>query len=87
MKIVRDDLWFCHDCLFAAVGVDETIVDQRQALATEEGLTSMGPHLVIDYNSETGEGCEEFSRRRCDCCHSSLGGSRHRFAVLGPETM
>jgi hypothetical protein len=86
MKIARDNLWLCHDCHFAAAGVDETIVNQRQALATEEGLKTLGIHLVPDHDGNTGDGCDEFSRRQCDCCLSSLGGSRHRYAVLAPDS-
>lgn len=85
MRIIRDDLWLCHDCHFAAAGVDETIVDQGQAKATEDGLIALGPNLVPDYNSETGDGCDQFSHRRCECCGSRLGGSRHRYAVIGPH--
>lgn len=83
MKVVRDDLHLCHDCHFAAAGVDDTIVDRRQAKATEDGLIALGPHLVADHDSESGEGIEEFSARRCDCCGSKLAGGRHRYAVLG----
>ncbi len=83
MRVVQDDLWLCHDCHFAAAGVDETITDEGQAKATELGLQRLGIHLVPDHDSETGAGCEEFSRRQCDCCRSRLGGSRHRYAVLG----
>lgn len=32
-----------------------------------------------------GRGYEEFSRRDCDCCRSTLAGSRHRFAILGED--
>jgi hypothetical protein len=85
MRIIRHNLWLCHDCHFAAAGVDETIVDQGQAKATEDGLIALGPDLVPDHDSETGAGCNEFSSYRCDCCASRLSGSRHRYAVLGPD--
>lgn len=32
-----------------------------------------------------GTGFDEFSTEECDCCGTSLGGSRHRFAQLGPD--
>jgi hypothetical protein len=90
MKVVQDDLWFCQDCLMVEVNGDYSGIDYGSAYANpdqrcreiDEGLTKFGPHLVPDFDSETGEGCEEFSRRQCDCCGSPLAGSRHRFAVL-----
>lgn len=83
--ITHDGLWFCHDCTFAYAGVDETIVDQGRAAAVEAGqirLNALG-HVVNVHNSETGEGYDEFSRRRCACCGTTLGGSRHEHAILG----
>lgn len=56
--------------------------DERQA-EIEAGLERLGVHLVPDFDSETGDGCEEFSTRRCDCCSTRLHGSRYRFAILG----
>jgi hypothetical protein len=47
------------------------------------GLTRLGPHLVPDYDSETGDGIEEFAHKTCACCGSRLAGGYHRFAVLG----
>ena len=82
MQVVRDDLWLCHDCLHAAVNGEAPQEDHQNA-ATIAGLEELGPHLVPDFDSDTGEGMEEFSRRGCDCCHTGLAGSRHRFAVLG----
>lgn len=52
----------------------------------DAGLAKLGPNLVPDFDSETGDGINEFSWRGCDCCGSTLGGGRHRFAVLGPVT-
>ncbi len=87
MRVTHDDLWFCTDCHFAASGVDDTIVDQGQAKAVEDGQTRLAKlgHLVPDHNSETSDGIYEFSRRKCDCCGSTLGGERHRYAILGPD--
>ncbi len=91
MRVVRDDLWLCHDCLFAAVNGDFTGLDahyqkdesERRMVAIVAGLDRLGPHLVPDFDSEKGEGVEDFSRRVCDCCGTRLAGTRHRFAVLG----
>jgi hypothetical protein len=97
VKVIRDDLWLCHDCHLAASGADETIVDQGQAKATEDGLIALAEigDLVYQGDPNCGDecrcrprcttGCEEFSRRRCDCCGPALAGSRHRYAILGPE--
>lgn len=63
-------------------GLREGAVERAKEI--DEGLTRLGPNLVPKYDSETGEGCWEFSWRMCDCCYSRLGGSRHEFAVLGP---
>ena len=49
------------------------------------GVDALGPHLVPDYDTETGEGHREFSRIGCDACGSRLAGEMHRFAVLGEE--
>jgi hypothetical protein len=93
MKVVRDDIWLCTDCLFAAVNDDVSGVEYSLGVDTEEsrariaeieqGLTRLGPHLVPDFDAEAGEGIHEHSRCRCDCCGTRLHGERHRFAVLG----
>lgn len=81
MQIERDYLWFCVDCLLAAVNGDE-VEDSAQLERIYAGLTALGPHLVPNFDAETGDGIYEFSWRQCDCCGSRLGGSRHRFATL-----
>lgn len=91
MRVVRDDLWLCQDCLFAAVngdfsGLDGTYSKEASERRYQEivaGLKKLGPHLVPDFDSEAGKGIEDFSRRTCDCCGTRLAGDRHRFAVLG----
>jgi hypothetical protein len=91
MRVIRVDLWFCHDCLFAAVNDDYTGLDfslsREKADARmgeiQVGLGKFGPNLVPDFDSETDDGIEEFSRRPCDCCGEGLAGGRHRFVVLG----
>lgn len=47
-----------------------------------ERLAHGGCQVVPDFDSDTGEGVEEFSWAPCDCCQTRLGGSRHRFATL-----
>jgi hypothetical protein len=91
MQIVQDDLWLCSDCLHAAVNGDFTGLDyhykEPEASARmgeiKAGLERLGPHLVPDFDSETGAGVEEFTWKACDCCKSKLAGGKHRFAVLG----
>jgi hypothetical protein len=57
--------------------------DKRLAEITA-GLERLGPHLVPDFDSETGKGHDEFSRRPCGCCGCKLHGERFDFAILGP---
>ena len=84
MKVVRDDLWLCDDCTIVAVNGDASGVESdARVAAIDAGLGALGPHLVPDFDSETGDGYEEFARHGCDCCASGLAGSFHRFAVLG----
>ncbi len=90
MIVARDDLWLCVDCLMVAVNGDATSIDEGSKDATdrkiaeiEAGLDGLGPHLVPDFDSETGEGHEEFAHMGCDCCGSDLAGEMHRFAILG----
>jgi hypothetical protein len=92
MKVIRDDLWLCDDCLFYAVNGDTSGIDDPQRERDViEGVNALGPHLVPDFDSEVPEdadednGIEEFSWKPCDACGTRLGGGRHRFAVLGEE--
>ena len=83
METIYDDLWFCTDCTFLAVNGDAPDDEKTAArcIAGLERLSEKG--TVVPNDGEDGDGRDEFSTRRCDCCHSRLGGSRHRFAVLG----
>lgn len=93
MRVVRDDLWLCVDCLLATVNGDLSGVEYSHGVGTpktaarcaeiEAGLDALGPHLVPDFDTDTGEGHEEFSACGCDCCGSPLAGEMHRFAILG----
>lgn len=90
MKVVQDDLWLCDDCTMWAVNGDDSSIDyshngeaaEARRKEVHEGVAALGPHLVND-SGENGEGEEEFSRRDCDACGTSLAGRRNRFAVLG----
>jgi hypothetical protein len=90
MKVIRDDLWLCDDCLFYAVNGDTSgIDDPNRERDVIEGVNALGPHLVPDFDSaedaDEDNGIREFSYRPCDACGTRLGGGRHRFAVLGEE--
>jgi hypothetical protein len=84
MEVVRDDLWLCVDCTVYACNADLTGIDtDERAREVSEGVASLGGFLVPAFDSESGEGCEEFSACGCDACGSQLAGEMHRFAVLG----
>ena len=93
MKIIRDNIWLCGDCLFAAANDDYTglayhycgLEAEEREKSIRAGLAKLGPCLVPDFDSESGNGILEFSRRGCDCCGSGLAGELHRFAILGEE--
>ena len=82
MEIIRDNLWLCEDCMFAAVYGDVP-EDPKQDIATNAGLERLGPHLVPDYDMYTGDGFMDFGSPGCDCCETNLAGTFHRFAILG----
>ena len=87
------ELWFCPDCLMAAVNDDYSGLDYyydehdsvKKKADIEAGLNALSKigNIVSDFDSETGEGHDEFSNCGCDCYGSSLAGEFHRFALLG----
>ena len=85
MRVVRDDLWLCQDCMMFAVNGDLSGIDyhysgeeaDKRAKEVTDGVAKLGPHLV------SADGEREFSACRCDACGTHLAGSRHEFAVLG----
>ena len=84
MQVIQDDLWFCVDCVMVAVNGDYSgIDDDARVAAIDAGLERLGPNVVPDFDSDTGEGHQEFSGCGCACCGSPLAGEMHRFAVLG----
>ena len=87
MRILDDDLWFCVDCTMLAVN-GEAPENKRAARACAAGLKALhkdGQHVSSNSNDEEGE--EDFSRRTCDCCGSSLAGHRSRFALFTKAPM
>ena len=84
MLIICDGLKFCRDCTQVSVnGPHGLDITPEQLKQTEEGLNALGPHVVPDFDSETGRGLHEFSRVTCDACGSHLAGYRASFAILG----
>lgn len=84
MQVIIDDLWLCVDCLMLACNGDASGIESPERVREcELGLEELGPYLGPDFDSETGEGILEFSWCGCDACGSKLGGTFHRFAVLG----
>lgn len=90
MKVIRDGIQLCHDCMIAAVNGDFTGLDYHYGSGADKrmaeivaGLESLGPNLVSDFDGETDKGIEEFSTHPCGCCGSKLAGGRHSFAILG----
>jgi hypothetical protein len=84
VKIIRDELGFCDDCMVIAInGYSDTASDEQTA-ASIAGIERLGVHLVPAWE-EWGKGHEEFTWHPCACCGTKLGGARYDFAVLGPE--
>ena len=84
MKVTQDDLWLCPECTIYACNGDLSGIDSdARAKIVEDGVDGLGPHLVLDDDSETGEGHLEFAWKTCDACRSRLGGEYYRFAILG----
>jgi hypothetical protein len=84
MKVVRDNLWLCPDCtIYAANGDTSGIDGEAREKKVVAGVNRLGPHLVPDFDSDAGEGVEEFATKRCAGCGFNGGGSWTRFAVLG----
>lgn len=83
MEIIGEH-WLCVDCTMYACNGDTTGIDSDEREASVvAGVNALGAHLSANFDSETGEGHEEFSRRGCDGCRSGLAGEFYRFATLG----
>lgn len=79
MKLIREGIWVCVDCLLVLVNGDDSGIEgsgRRQEVF--DGVERLGPHIVGP-NAE-----HEFSWVPCACCKSRMGGSRHEMAQLGP---
>lgn len=84
MKVIDDDLWFCPDCArYAETRETSFDLSESEIKDIEDGLTALCQHDMTVHMSDEEH---EFSRAQCDCCGTSLAGTRYRFALLGPET-
>jgi hypothetical protein len=76
-------LYLCSDCtLIACNGPYGMDISPRDLDTLVQDVTKLGPYLVPDFDSESGDGIWEFSRIPCDSCHTQLAGYRARFAIL-----
>jgi hypothetical protein len=82
VRIVRDELWLCVDCLHYAVNDDLSGIDcNARAAKVREGVHALGPNLVPHYDSESGEGMRD-GGGRCAACGQGWGFAEwHRFAA------
>ena len=83
--IINDDYQVCDDCTPVLANGDYTHLDwYDEAVASEvmarinQGMDEAGGYIACgDRDKDI-----DFSRRRCDCCGSSLHGQRTHFVVL-----
>lgn len=63
MKVIRDQILLCEDCLFGAVNgeFDAIESDADRLAAVVAGLNKLGPHLVSDFDVETGRGIHDLA--------------------------
>jgi len=92
MRVVRDGLRLCSDCMCLHETGDATSFGHHygkdadaRLMACETGLAGLGPHLVLAWDSETGAGIHVFSWAQCDACGTRLGGARYEYATLGRD--
>lgn len=88
MLIIKD-LWICVDCaVFHAVGaMPEDIEAAARVQAGVEREAAAGGAWGLEGPTEDEDEeavTREFSRAACACCYSTLGGSRHRAALIYP---
>ena len=83
MRVIRDNIWLCSDCTMGSCNGTSTAAPELQnEKATVEGLAKLEPHIVPDFDSETGEGLQELSSVPCAACGTPLAGYRARFIQL-----
>ena len=87
MNVLDDEFMVCVDCLmviansdYSGLAIDPETEDQRTK-DINDGFESIDGHICCG----DSERDQEFSWSDCDCCGSSLGGSRHHCVILGDE--
>ncbi len=74
------DVWLCADCTIVAANDDPSGIDSDARVEeVYKGLRRLG-NISANFDSESGEGIEEFTSQRCDSCGTRLAGERTRFA-------
>lgn len=76
-----DELWICQDCFLLEETGELNDVSEVREEDVAEAIASLSGYLAANWDSETGEGINEFSWSTCDCCRSRLGGERHRYTL------
>ena len=87
MAKVEDKIMVCQECLQAIVNDDYTSLDYDYGLiegyarveAIQAGINRL---TANDRFLAAGEDETEFSTQPCECCGSSLAGSRHEIIIL-----
>lgn len=75
-----EEKWYeCYEC--GERCRESEVVKRLQGEYEDEEF--LCPHCGEESLTERDRGYEEFSRRDCDCCGTTLAGDRHRFAILG----
>lgn len=78
-----EETWFdCEDCRHRFRSQDGALIPDPDDENGEDFLLAC-PDCFSDSIRERDAGHEEFSTSDCDCCGTSLAGSRWRFAILG----
>lgn len=88
-KILDDNFMVCSDCLQAIVNDDYTGLDysynekdaEERMAAIRSGIRDAGGYIARGESEKD----KAFSSRACDCCSTTLAGSRHHCIVLGGE--
>ena len=80
-----EDLEVCIDCGLVVANADYGGIENQSTIdAVDKGIeewSAAGYHLVISCPTEDCE-CISFTWALCDCCGSSLGGSRYHAVAL-----
>jgi len=78
---VKYELAACADCLLFVANGDAPEDDNGELAAAI--LANLGADDARNLCCGDTDQDDEFSWRACDCCGSTLGGSRHQLICLG----